>query len=117
MVFGTTDCKRCSNIWLLTLIVYAISGIVTVTVLLTLHLTIAAGPLAGIILTCNIITVSTIDYLQGHEFFLYTMRIFVSLMNLNLGFPLCLYDGMTPSIKTGLQFIYPIYLWILVYGY
>ena len=117
VVFGTTDCKRCSNIWLLTLIGYAISGIVTVTVLLTLHLTIAAGPLAGIILTCNIITVSTIDYLQGNEFFLYTMRIFVSLMNLNLGFPLCLYDGMTPSIKTGLQFIYPIYLWILVFGF
>ena len=96
---------------------YAISGVVIVTVLLTLHLTIAAGPLAGIILTCNIITVSTIDYLQGNEFFLYAMRVFVSLMNLNLGFPLCLYDGMTPSIKTGLQFVYPIYLWILVFGF
>ena len=117
VVFGITDCKRCSNIWLLTLIVYAISGVVIVTVLLTLHLTIAAGPLAGIILTCNIITVSTIDYLQGNEFFLYAMKIFVSLMNLNLGFPLCLYDGMTPTIKTGLQFIYPIYLWVLAFGF
>ena len=117
VVFGMTDCKRCSDIWLLTLIGYGISGVVIVTVLLTLHLTIAAGPLAGIILTCNIITVSTIDYLQGNEFFLYAMRVFVSLMNLNLGFPLCLYDGMTPSIKTGLQFIYPTYLWILLFGF
>ena len=117
VVFGITDCKMCSNIWLLTLIGYAISGVVIVTVLLTLHLTIAAGPLAGIILTCNIITVSTIDYLQGNEFFLYAMRVYVSLMNLNLGFPLCLYDGMTPSIKTGLQFVYPIYLWSLVFGF
>ena len=117
VVFGITDCKRCSNIWLLTLIGYAISGVVIVTVLLTLRLTIAAGPLAGIIMTCNIITVSTIDYLQGNEFFLYAMKTFISLMNLNLGFPLCLYDGMTPSIKTGLQFIYPIYLWVLVFGF
>ena len=117
VVFGITDCKMCSNIWLLTLIGYAISGVVIVTVLLTLHLTIAAGPLAGIILTCNIITVSTIDYLQGNEFFLYAMRVYVSLMNLNLGFPLCLYDGMTPSIKNGLQFVYPIYLWSLVFGF
>ena len=117
VVFGMTDCKRCSDIWLLTLIGYVISGVVIVTILLTLHLTIAAGPLAGIILTCNIITVSTIDYLQGNEFFLYAMRVYVSLMNLNLGFPLCLYDGMTPSIKTGLQFIYPIYLWILLFGF
>ena len=117
VVFGITDCKRCSNIWLLTLIGYGISGVVIVTVLLTLHLTIAAGPLAGIILTCNIITVSSIDSLQGNEFFLYALRVYVSLMNLNLGFPLCLYDGMTPSIKTGLQFIYPIYLWILLFGF
>ena len=117
VVFGITDCKRCSDIWLLTLIGYAISGVVIVTVLLTLHLTIAAGPLAGIIMTCNIITVSTIDYLEGNEIFLYAMRVFVSLMNLNLGFPLCLYDGMTPSIKTGLQFVYPIYLWSLVFGF
>ena len=117
VVFGTTECKMCSNIWLLTLIGYAISGVLVVTVLLTLHLTIAAGPLAGIIMTCNIITVSTIDYLQGNEFFCYAMKIFVSLMNLNLGFPLCLYDGMSPSIKTGLQFIYPIYLWVLVFGF
>ena len=74
VVFGITDCKRCSNIWLLTLIGYAISGVVIVTVLLTLHLTIAAGPLAGIILTCNTITVSTIDYLQGFEYFDSTMK-------------------------------------------
>ena len=117
VVFGITDCKRCSNIWLLTLIVYAISGVVIVTVLLTLRLTIAAGPLAGIIMTCIIITVSTIDYIQGNEFFLYDLKIFVSLMNLNLGFPLCLYDGMTPTIKTGLQFIYPIYLRVLVFRF
>ena len=32
-------------------------------------------------------------------------------MNLNLGFPLCFYDGMTTTIKTGLQFIFPVYLW------
>ena len=42
------------------------------------------------------------------------MRIFVSLMNLNLGFPLCFYDGMTTAIKPGLQFIFPVYMWTIV---
>ena len=42
------------------------------------------------------------------------MRIFVSLMNLNLGFPLCFYDGMSTAIKTGLQFIFPVYIWTIV---
>ena len=84
------------------------------TVLLFFRLTLSEGPLASIILTNNIIAVSTIDYLDDDNVFISGMRIFVSLMNLNLGFPLCFYDGMTTPIKTGLQFIFPVYLWTIV---
>ena len=38
-------------------------------------------------------------------------------MNLNLGFPICLYNGMTPTVKTVIQFIYPVYFWILLIGF
>ena len=37
-------------------------------------------------------------------------------MNLNLGFPMCLYNGMTSTVKTALQYIYPVYLWVLIIG-
>ena len=113
-IFGTTECRHCSNLWLLTLVAYAAIGVILVTVLLFFRLTLSEGPLASIILTNNIIAVSTIDYLDDNDVFISGMRIFVSLMNLNLGFPLCFYDGMTTAIKTGLQFIFPVYLWTIV---
>ena len=114
IIFGTTECKHCSNLWLLTLVGYAAIGVILVTVLLFFRLTLSDGPLASIILTNNIIAVSTIDYLDDDNVFISGMRIFVSLMNLNLGFPLCFYNGMTTPIKTGLQFIFPVYIWTIV---
>ena len=114
IIFGTTECRHCSNLWLLTLVGYPIIGVILVTVLLFFRLTLSEGPLASIILTNNIIAVSTIDYLDDNNAFVSGMRIFVSLMNLNLGFPLCFYDGMTTAIKTGLQFIFPVYMWTIV---
>ena len=112
--FGTTKCRHCSNLWLLTLVGYIAIGVILVTVLLFFRLTLSDGPLASIILTNNIIAVSTIDYLDGDNVFISGMRIFVSLMNFNLGFPLCFYDGMTTAIKTGLQFIFPVYIWTIL---
>ena len=114
IIFGTTECRYCSNLWFLTLVCYAAIGVILVTVLLFFRLTLSEGPLASIILTNNIIAVSTIDYLDDDNVFISGMRIFVSLMNLNLGFPLCFYDGMTTAIKTGLQFIFPVYIWTIV---
>ena len=80
-------------------------------------ITISEGPLAGIIIAMNITSVSTIDYLDSNNWLVYTARVFVSLMNLNLGFPMCLYNGMTPTVKTAIQFVYPVYLWVLVIGF
>ena len=41
-------------------------------------------------------------------------RIVISLVSLDLGFPFCLYKGMTTTAKVGFQFIFPVYLWSIV---
>ena len=84
------------------------------TVLLFFRLTLSNGPLASIILINNIVAVSTILTILMTIMCLY--RIFVSLMNLNLGSLLCFYDGMTTAIKTGLYTVYisSIYIWTIV---
>ena len=117
IVFGSTECRPCSDLWLITIVGYALSGLLLVAIMLALPLTISEGPLAGIIIAMNITSVSTIDYLDSNNWFVYTARVFVSLMNLNLGFPMCLYNGMTPTFKTAIQFVYPVYLWVLVIGF
>ena len=117
VVFGSTKCRPCSDLWLITIVGYALSGLLLVAIMLALPLTISEGPLAGIIIAMNITSVSTIDYLDSNNWFVYTVRVFVSFMNLNLGFPMCLYNGMTPTVKTAIQFVYPVYLWVLVIGF
>ena len=117
IVFGSTKCRPCSNLWLITIVGYALSGLLLVAIMLALPLTISEGPLAGIIIATNITSVSTIDYLDSNNWFVHTASVFVSLMNLNLGFPMCLYHGMTPTVKTAIQFVYPVYLWVLVIGF
>ena len=117
VVFGSTECRPCSDLWLITIVGYALFGLLLVAIMLVLPLTISEGPLAGIIIAMNITSVSTIDYLDSNNWFVYTARVFVSLMNLNLGFPMCLYNGMTPTVKTAIQFVYPVYLWVLVIGF
>ena len=86
IVFGSTECRPCSDLWLITIVGYALSGLLLVAIMLALPLTISEGPLAGIIIAMNITSVSTIDYLDSNNWFVYTARVFVSLMNLNLGF-------------------------------
>ena len=117
VVFGSTECRPCSDLWLITIIGYALFGLLLVAIMLALPLTISEGPLAGIIIVMNITSVSTIDYLDSNNWFVYTARVFVSLMNLNLGFPMCLYNGMTPTVKSAIQFVYPVYLWVLIIGF
>ena len=39
---------------------------------------------------------------------------FISWLNLDLGIPMCLFDGLTTYVKTWLQFVFPLYILSLV---
>ena len=41
-------------------------------------------------------------------------HVFLSILNLNLGFPLCFYNGMTELWKAGLSLLFPLYLLTIV---
>ena len=40
---------------------------------------------------------------------------FISLINLDLGFEICFYEGMSELAETGLQIVFPLYLWLLMF--
>ena len=122
VVFGSGQCKKCSNWWLLTLVIYTIAGPLLIYLLYTLKLTLTTGTLNGIIFYAQVANLgllqlmlyigSEIHYSSVGNF----LSVFLSLLNLNLGFPLCLYDGMNNFSKTILNFAFPIYLQIIVAG-
>lgn len=109
VVFGSPSCRECSNFWIFTIILYAMAGIFLVTIIFILRLTVAHGTINAAIFYANIVSVnSNILFSSKGPLF-----IWISIMNLELGFPLCFYDGMNEAAKSGLQAIFPVYLLLI----
>ncbi|XP_064400825.1 uncharacterized protein LOC135346975 [Halichondria panicea] len=110
VVFGISACRECTNYWLFTIVVYAIVGILLVFALFILNFTVAKGTINGLIFYVNVVSINGGIIFESDASF---VRVFVSLLNLELGFPICFYDGMTEAAKIGLQFVFPVYLLLL----
>ena len=122
VVFGSTDCKICSDKrWLLTGIIYIVAGPLLIFILYKLNLTLTKGTLNGIIFYAQIANAGVQRYLNtpcsdcsNESYFIKFTSLFISWLNLNLGFPLCFYDGMTELQKSGLTLLFPIYLLFII---
>ena len=117
-VFGSDVCyDNCTDLYLFTLPMYAIAGLILVVLLFALRLTVATGTINGIIFYANVLGLLMDELTRGYSgTYLAFFRIVVSLLNLNLGFPLCFYKGMTTTARVGFQFIFPVYLWSIIIG-
>ena len=117
VVFGSSECKQCSNWWLLTLILYAVSGLLLIYLLFALKLTLTTGTLNGIIFYAQAIGIIYLKISSSHHVTtsMYSLtHSFLLMLNLNLGFPLCFYNGMTELWKAGLSLLFPLYLLTIV---
>ena len=111
VIFGSSKCQECSDMWLTTLVMFAVLGVFLVAALFFLNLTITQGTLYGLIFYANIIQVNTSIFFNQSIF--NPLQVIVSLVNLDLGLPMCFYNGMDDTNKAGLQFVFPAYLLIL----
>ena len=117
-VFGSSECKQCSNWWLLTLIVYAVAGPLLVYLLYALKLTLTTGTINGFIFYAQIFAViKNPGQRYSHLFNLFQIvKSLVALFNLSFYYPLCFYDGMSELMKSGIGLAFPFYLLIIVVG-
>ena len=111
VIFGPSKCQMCTDMWLITLVMFAVLGVLLVAALFFLNLTVTQSTLYGLIFYANIIQVNTSIFFS--QSILNPMKVIVSFVNLDLGLPLCFYDGMDDADKAGLQFVFPAYLLIL----
>ena len=125
VTFGSNQCAKCSNWWLLTLIVYGLAGPLLIYLLYTLNLTLTTGKLNGIIFYSQIMNIKVpVTYhpiITGHKpanivSSIVTGVLFLISLNINFNVPLCFYDGMTELWKTGLGLLFPVYLLSIVIG-
>lgn len=113
-VFGTDSCKECNNVWLVTILLYALLGIVLIVILFLLKLTVTVGIINGLVFFCNVMSINEKLFFNENISRFSFLRLFISIFNLDLGFEICFYDGMNQVAKTGLQFVFPVYLWPLM---
>ena len=123
VVFGTSECSKCSNMWLFTIPMYMAVGVVLIGLIFTFNLTLTSGGINALIFYAQVADVGLLEWLSlplYNELHVSsgTLRqfgfILLSFFNLNLGFPLCFYNGMDQLWKTGLSLVFPIYLLTIV---
>ena len=108
-VFSSSQCTKCSSIYLLLILPIAVVGLILVLMLFVLNFTVTDGTINGFIFYVNIISINTpVFFTELNHFTLaYT---FISLVNLDLGIQTCFYDGMDDYVKMWLQLAFPFYL-------
>ena len=112
LVLGSSQCKECSNNYLVLLIPFALAGVLLAVLLFLLHLTVVAGTLHGLIFYANIVAAN------HHIFFPQSSNnpavIFIAWLNLDLGIQTCFYNGMDAYAKTWLELVFPVNIWVIV---
>ena len=112
LVLGTHRCRKCTNIYLLLLIPFAVMGTVLVFLLLVSKLTVGTGTLSGLVFYANIVGVNRTMFLPVGP--TDALSVFIAWLNLDFGIETCFYDGMDGYTKTWLQFVFPLYIMVLV---
>ena len=122
VVFGSTECRHCSNTWIASISIYLVAGPLLIYLLYALRLTLTTGTLNGIIFyaqaaNCGLINGLRLHYYNNNSSIkgLSGLTIFIlNVLNLEPGIPLCFYNGMTELWKTGLNFFFPLYYLTIV---
>ena len=112
-VLGTSNCKKCSSLWLLLIFVFALAGMFLVAGLIKLNITVSTGTINGLIFYANIVRANTATFFPdkaGNTL----LSWFIAWLNLDVGIETCFYNGLNAYVKTWLQFIFPLYIWFLV---
>ena len=112
LAVGSSRCLPCSNKFLALLLPFVIAGLGLVIFLFVCKVTVAAGTISGLIFYANIVTVNQSIFFPSGETNILT--VFIAWLNLDLGIETCFFDGMDAYSMTWLQFVFPIYIWLLV---
>ena len=113
---GSSNCLPCEDYWpavfVAILLMSIVAGILLVTVLLALNMTVAVGLINVFIFYANIVAANSSTYFPSceHRF----PVVFIAWLNLDFGFDVCFFDGLDTYIKTWFQLAFPVYIISLV---
>ena len=110
LTLGSPKCRHCSNNFLSLLLAFIAAGLALVAMLTCLNLTVSVGTIDALILYANIVRALNPVFFPSTTF----LSVFVAWLNLDIGLDSCFYDGLEFYSLTWLQFVFPVYIWLLV---
>ena len=109
---GSPRCLPCHSHWpaifAAVLLGSILAGILLVTALLIINMTVAVGLINGIIFYANIVAASSSIVFSNTKTSFPT--VLVAWLNLDIGFDICFFDGLDMYAKTWLQLAFPAYI-------
>ena len=113
---GSSRCLPCTSHWpavcVAIIIAAIIAGLLLVSTLLALNITVAVGLINGFIFYANTVGANSAVFFPSSEMSFPTMLI--AWLNLDFGIDVCFFDGLDTYIKTWLQLAFPVYIISLV---
>ena len=117
LAIGSSNClPNCSNRYLSLLVVFAVAGALLVLTIKYLNLTITQGLISGLILYANIVQTNKAVLLSSNELGVRAFSTVIAWFNLDFGIETCFSESLDMYTKTWLQFVFPLYLWMLAGG-
>ena len=113
LMLGSNRCYYCSNNYLSLMIVFILAGIVLVAFLLFFNMTVSVGSINGLLFSANIVKLNEVVFFPNGAK-LPVLSQFIAWLNLDLGIETCFFNGLDGYWKTWLQFVFPIYIWLLI---
>ena len=114
LLMGSNKCGHCHNNYMMIpwITLFAVMGVLLVVLLIALNLTVSVGTLNGLLFYANI--VKLYEPVFSRKGALPVLSQVISWINLDFGFEICFYNGMDSYAKQWLQFVFPLYLWIII---
>ena len=115
LAIGSSHCIRCSSdLPLLFIILFAVAGILLVLLILLLNLTVTQGLINGLVFYANLLwTYKDVLIPPGQQHTTLAFQIFIAWLNLDFGIETCFVVGLTAFWKAWLQFLFPLYIWLI----
>ena len=113
VILGSSKCKKCTD-HLVALLIPSllIVGLLLVIFLMILNLTVSVGTINGLIFYVNIIRAQHAVFFTPDTSSSFLSK-FIAWLNLDQGIESCLYNGLDTYISTWLQFLFPLYIWLI----
>ena len=109
---GTSHCLKCYSHWHLhmvfVVILAIIAGILLVTAILSLNITVAVGLINSFILYANVVAVNNMVFFPSSDPSFPT--VLVAWFNFDIGIDICFFNGLDAYTKTWIQMAFPLYI-------